>query len=384
MSSPTSPSDQEPVFLSPPYLTGRESELIEEALASNYVAPAGPMIDRFENDLSKCTGFTNVTALSSGTAAIHLALRLAGVAAGDTVWSSTLTFIGGVSPILYLGAQPIFFDVNKYGLFDLDLMEEKLSSANQQNQLPKAIIVTDLYGIPCDIERCRELCDRYGITLVSDAAESLGSLINKRQSGYAAHFAAFSFNGNKIVTTSGGGALAANDPNIMSEALKLATQAREPAAHYEHHTYGYNYRLSNISAAIGVAQLENLDHRVSRKRQIARLYQKLFDAYEQLTLLPEPDASRSNRWLSVFFVDPEKTRTLPTEIIQALAANNIESRPVWKPMHMQKLFQESEYIGGQISEMMFKQGLCLPSGVGASDESITRTAKIVSEQFKPV
>ncbi len=364
------------VFLSPPHMSGREEELVQQAFASNFVAPAGPMLDLFEERLQTYTGFKHVAVLTSGTAAIHLALRLCGVGAGDRVWSPTLTFIGGVAPILYLGAEPVFVDCERCGLVDLDLAEEELSRANQCNQLPKAMITTDLYGNPCDNERAHELCKRYGVQLISDAAEAMGAKRGITHSGHPARFAAFSFNGNKIITTSGGGALASNDEAAIVEARKLATQAREAVAHYEHETYGYNYRLSNICASIGVGQLEVLDERVARKREIFKSYKAELSSLAGISFLEEPAGAHSNKWLTVMMIDRMKSDRVPADVITALEDHNIEARPVWKPMHMQPLFRDAECFGGAAAADLYDTGVCLPSGTAMSEETLNRIVSV--------
>ncbi len=369
------------VFLSPPHMSGRELELVNEAFASNFVAPAGPMLNRFETELSAYTGFAHTAALTSGTAAIHLALRIAGVERGDTVWSSTLTFIGGVAPILYQSAVPVFLDVDEFGLLDLDLLETELEKADRENSLPKAIILTDLYGIACDTRRARALCDGYGIVLVSDAAEAMGSTRDGLHAGHPAHFAAFSFNGNKIITTSGGGALCSNDGAAIDKARNLSAQAREPVAHYEHTTTGYNYRLSNICAAIGVGQLEALNDRVARKREIAAAYSQALGGLEGVSFLGEPEGTRCNNWLSVMLLDTAVGRTAPAEIIAALEAENIEARPAWKPMHLQPVFRDARYFGGKASELFFERGVCLPSGTAMSTQTLDRVIAILHSKL---
>ncbi len=371
----------ERVFLSPPHMSGRERELVAEAFESNFIAPAGPLLNRFEADLSAYTGFAHTAALTSGTAAIHLALRIAGIGRGDTVWSSTLTFIGGVAPILYQDAEPVFFDVDDFGLFDLDLLEAELEKANAANALPKAIILTDLYGIPCDGARARALCDRYGIVLVSDAAEAMGSRRAGQHAGHPAHFAAYSFNGNKIITTSGGGALCSNDEAAIGRARNLSAQAREPVAHYEHITFGYNYRLSNVCAAIGVGQLEALDERVARKRDIADAYRQALGGLSGVSFLGEPGGTHCNHWLSVMLLDGAECRAGPAAVIAALEAENIEARLAWKPMHLQPVFRDAPYRGGKASERFFDRGVCLPSGTAMSKQTLDRVIAIVHSEL---
>lgn len=369
------------IFLSPPHMTGAEEQCVAEAFRSNYVAPIGPMLDRFETMLGDVTGQPHVAALSSGTAAMHLALRLAGVGPGDEVWGPTLTFIGGVSPIVYEGATPVFFDCDRYGLIDLDLVDSELDAAASAGRLPKALIVTDLYGLVPDMARARRLADRHGITLIADAAESLGSTRDGRPAGQGADFVILSFNGNKIITTSGGGALASADEEAMRMARKLATQAREPVTHYEHEIIGYNYRLSNISAAIGCGQLEDLDIRVEKRRAIFSAYARRLERLDGVAMLDEPGGCVSNRWLSVMFVAPGDGRPVPADLIGALEAEDIEARPVWKPMHRQPVFADARFVGADRANALFAAGLCLPSGTAMDNADIDRISTIVETVF---
>lgn len=382
MTSPDHMPKHPHIFLSAPHMSGRERELVAQAFDSNYIAPAGPMLKRFENDLVAVTGFEHIAALTSGTAALHLALRLLDIGANDTVWASTLTFIGGVGPILYQNATPIFFDVDQYGLIDFDLVELELKRANAANELPKAIILTDLYGLPCNIDRAREICAPYGIPIICDSAESLGSTIGSNPAGAGADFAVYSFNGNKIITTSGGGALGSNNSKHIAQAIKLSQQAKENVPHYEHKTVGYNYRLSNISAAIGVGQLEQLGNRVARKREIFETYKTELETHTGVTFLQEPPNTRSNRWLSVMFLDPEIHPGGPTRVLDALKRENIEARPVWKPMHLQPVFKSEKCIGGKAAENMFATGVCLPSGTAMTAVDQTRITTALTKALK--
>lgn len=367
------------IWLSPPHLSGRELELVSEAIASNYIAPLGPHVDRFEGMLREITGFRNVLALSSGTAAIHLALRAAGVGPGDEVWCPTMTFIGGIAPILYLGASPRFFDCDQNALIDLDLVEASMAEAEVQRRLPKVLMIADLYGLTCDAPRAAALCARYGVRLINDAAESLGAFQGGHPSGKGAWAAAYSFNGNKIITTSGGGALASDDSELVDSARFLATQARDPAPHYEHSTFGYNYRLSNICAALGCAQLEVLGERVARRRAIFDRYEAALGGLPGVRFLTERPGSQSNRWLTVMLVDPSVAGTESETIRLALDAVNIEARPAWKPMHMQPVFAGAPCRGGAVAEKLFADGLCLPSGTAMSDGDVDRVVATIAE-----
>jgi pyridoxal phosphate-dependent aminotransferase EpsN len=360
------------ILLSLPHLSGRELRLVEEAIASNYIAPLGPHVDRFEAMMREITGFRHVLAVSSGTAALHLALRLAGVGYGDEVWCPSMTFIGGIAPIMYQGAKPRFFDCDENALIDLDLVEAALKDAAASGTLPKVLMIADLYGLTCDSARAQALATRYGVKLVNDAAESLGSLEQGQSSGRGAWAAGYSFNGNKIITTSGGGALATDDGEMIDKARFLSTQAREPAPHYEHETFGYNYRLSNICAAIGCAQLEVLPDRVARRRAISARYEKSLSGLPGLRFLAERKGTVANRWLTVLLFDPTTTGVSREQVRLALDAAGIEARPAWKPMHMQPVFKDAACTGGKVAEQIFEQGLCLPSGSAMTDDDVDR------------
>lgn len=366
------------LFLSPPHMGGNEQRYVTEAFASNYIAPLGPMVDAFEAEFSAYTGIPHCVALTSGTAALHLALRCLGVGAGDRVIASSLTFIGSISPILYQNATPLFIDADAANWnMDLGLLEETLSDLKKKNQLPKAVLPTDLYGQSCDQHALRVLCDTYGLPLVMDCAESVGAFDGTRHAGALADAAAFSFNGNKIITTSGGGMLASHNKKLIDEARFLSQQARDPAPHYEHTTYGYNYRMSNIVAAIGRGQLEVLEARVARRRAIFAQYEAALGSLAGIRFMPEAKTGRANRWLSVMLVDAAAFGCDREHIRLALEAVNIESRPMWKPMHLQPVFKDVTMIGGTISEALFRDGLCLPSGSSMSDADVARVVAVV-------
>lgn len=370
------PPSKAKVWMSSPHMSGRELELVQEAFQSNFVAPLGPMVDRFEAALSADTGIAHVAALSSGTGAIHLGLRLADVQQGDEIWGSSLTFIGGAAPIFYEKAVPVLFDCDENGLIDLDLVEEALAAANRIGRLPKVLITTDLYGNVVDLERASAMCRRYGVSLIADSAEAVGSKLRGRAAGYGADFAAYSFNGNKIITTSGGGALASDNKAMIERARFLATQARDPAPHYQHTTFGYNYRMSNICAAIGVGQMEVLSQRVARRRAIFQHYQAALAGATDVSFLPEPLDGVANRWLSVLFIGKRATVT-PSDVMQQLAMHDIECRPVWKPMHLQPVFKDARFIGGTRATDMFERGICLPSGSNMRDEDLARVIRLL-------
>jgi dTDP-4-amino-4,6-dideoxygalactose transaminase len=353
----------------------REQALVSEVFASNWIAPIGPMLDAFEAGLARTTGIAHVVALSSGTAALHLALRLSDIGPGDEVWGSTMTFIGGVAPILYLGAKPVFLDIEQDGfLLDIDLLEDALAGIPRA---PKVVVTTDLYGHVADGRRMRALADRYGFVWISDAAEAVGAYRDGAHAGAGADFAILSFNGNKIITTSGGGALASNDGEAIARARFLATQAREPAAHYEHETFGYNYRLSNVCAAIGVGQLEILEERVAARRAIFEAYRARLGELPGISFVGEPDGMIANRWLTTIAIDPTLAG-FDRETAQAvLEQENIESRPLWKPMHLQPVFSDAHIVGGDRAARAFAQGLCLPSGSSMTPADVDRVCGLL-------
>jgi dTDP-4-amino-4,6-dideoxygalactose transaminase len=352
------------IYLSPPHLTGRELELLEDAIASNWVAPLGPHVDAFEAELARLAGVEHALALSSGTAAIHLALVVLGIEPGDEVACSSLTFSASANPIRYVGASPVFVDANaETWTLDPELLERALAERDIA-----AIVAVDLYGQCCDYDAIRTICDRHGVPLVQDAAESLGATYKDRAAGGQGDVAAFSFNGNKVITTSGGGALLSNDGGRIMHARKLSTQAREPAPHYEHTELGFNYRLSNLLAAVGRAQLEVLPERVLARRRINRKYRELLPEVE---FMPEAAYGTGNCWLTCILVDDRERIRL------ALEAENIESRPLWKPMHLQPFYRDAPVYGGEVSASLFEHGLCLPSGSALTDADQRRIVEIV-------
>ncbi|RYF23241.1 MAG: aminotransferase class I/II-fold pyridoxal phosphate-dependent enzyme [Oxalobacteraceae bacterium] len=357
-----------------------ERLLVEEVFASNWIAPTGPMVDRFEADLARLTGMNHVAALSSGTAALHLALRLSGVGPGDEVWGATMTFIGGVAPILYEGAIPVFLDVDPNDfLLDLDLLETQLEVARAHAALPKVLITTDLYGHVIDAERIVGLREKYGFVWISDTAEAVGAYRHGRHAGAGADHVILSFNGNKIITTSGGGALVSDDEGVIDRARFLSTQARDAAPHYEHTTYGYNYRLSNVCAAIGVGQLRVLPQRVERRRHINALYRERLGRLPGFVFSREAPGMQANRWLTTVQIAREEAGVDREAVRLALEGYNIESRPLWKPMHMQPVFAEARYHGSKVAERAFADGLCLPSGSAMSDVDVDRICGIIED-----
>lgn len=368
------------IFLSPPHLAGNEQRYVQEAFASNYVAPVGPMLERFEDAMAEYTGISHCVALSSGTAALHLALRVLGIAQGDIVWAPSFTFIGGIAPIIQIGASVVFVDSDpEFWTIDTNLLEKELAHAKKNNALPKALITADIYGQSADYNALRQLCDTYGIMLIADCAESVGTLYQGNHAGQLADIAIFSFNGNKIITSSGGGMLATNRKDWAEHTRKLATQAREPALHYEHQELGYNYRLSNISAAIGLGQLEQIEEKVAARRNILQRYQAALAGMNGLSFIKERPNSRMNGWLSVLLLDPAYLPISPMELCRVLDKENIEARPAWKPMHLQPVFSGTARYGGAVCEHIFTQGICLPSGSGMSEAEQNKVIAVLKK-----
>ena len=358
------------IYLSRPHMSGNEERRVAEAFASNFIAPLGPQLDAFEASVRDYLGAdVHCVGLSSGSAALHLALRIAGVGPGDEVWISSMTFAGGIFPVNYLGASPRFFDLSPESwTVDTALLAKELAKAATENRLPKAIVPTDLYGQSADLDTLESLAAQYGVRLIVDSAESLGATYkNGRKAGTGGDAAILSFNGNKIITTSGGGMLVTRHKAWADEARFLATQARDPAPHYEHSTFGYNYRLSNICAAIGLGQMEVLDARVARRREIFARYKAAL-ARPGIAFMPEPEGLHSTRWLTALTIDPSETGITREDIRLMLLEHQIESRPLWKPMHMQPLYAGAPYHGNGFDERLFANGLCLPSGSDMNDE----------------
>lgn len=366
------------IFLSAPHMGGRELDYINDAFASNYIAPVGPQIVAFEHEFAEKVGSRYAAAVSSGTAALHLLLRYFGVGPGDTVLCSSFSFVASANPILYCGATPVFVDSDRLSWnMNPNLLAQELRRRNDENKLPQAVVLVHLYGQPADIDAIKHLCDKYRVALIEDAAESLGATYKGRATGTFGAAGFYSFNGNKIITTSGGGMIVSDDKKLIDKVRFWATQARDAALHYEHSEVGYNYRMSNVLAAIGRGQLQVLDDRVTRKREIFQVYHENLAELPGVAFMPEPDFARSTRWLTCMIVDPEVAGTDRNKIIEALEQENIESRPTWKPMHLQPLYRGYEIVGGAVSEELFRQGVCLPSGTGMTDEDLHRTIKII-------
>lgn len=362
---------------------GYEIEFVKEAFASNWIAPLGPMVDAFEREFAQTLGAKYALALSSGTAAIHLALILAGVKSGDEVLVSTLTFSASANPIVYLGGRPVFIDSEKESWnIDPSLVAETIVKKISEGKKPKAVIVVDLYGQPANISPILDICNQYEIPVIEDSAEALGATFNGKSVGTFGLFGAFSFNGNKIITTSGGGMLVSERKDLIDHARKLSTQARDRAPHYEHSEIGYNYRMSNILAAIGRGQLRVLKERIEKRRSIFEKYKELLEEVPGISFQPEAPWGISNRWLTCILVDKKEFGATREDIRLALEAENIEARPVWKPMHLQPVFKGCEVIGGNVAEEIFRDGLCLPSGSAMTDEDIELVVDVIKKAKK--
>jgi len=358
---------------------GEEFALVREAFASNWIAPLGPMVEGFEADFRRFLGGAHALALSSGTAALHLAMILLGVQPGDDVLCSTLTFSASANAIVYAGGTPVFVDSEPASWnMDPGLLAEELGRCRRAGRLPKAAIVVDLYGQCADYGRIEPLCRDFGVPLVEDAAEALGASALGKAAGTFGRMAAFSFNGNKIITTSGGGLLSSADEALIARARFLATQARDPAPHYQHSVIGYNYRMSNILAAVGRGQLQVLAQRVERKREIFAYYRRALGELPGIEFMPEPEWSRANRWLTVIQVDPREFGCDREAVRLALEAENIEARPVWKPMHLQPVFARCRAAGGAVAARLFDRGLCLPSGTALTAGDLERITGIIA------
>jgi dTDP-4-amino-4,6-dideoxygalactose transaminase len=362
-----------PILLSTPHMGDRELEFVTEAFKTNWIAPVGPHIEAFEQEFCQVTGAANAAAVSSGTAAMHLALRLVGVETGDEVFCSTLTFAATANPIVYQGAKPIFIDSDRTSWnMNPDLLREALEKRDRQGKLPKAVILVHLYGQSADIEPILDACNQYEIPLIEDAAESLGATYKGHSPGTFGRMGIYSFNGNKIITTSGGGMLVAQAPELVTKARFLATQARDRAPHYQHSEIGYNYRLSNVLAGIGRGQLLVLNQRVAARRHNFEIYASTLGKLPGLEFMPEANYGHATRWLTCLTINSQAFGADREQVRLSLAAQQIESRPVWKPLHLQPVFSECEYFGGAVAEDLFANGLCLPSGSNLTSEELAR------------
>ena len=368
------------IYLSPPHMGPDERALLLDAFDSNWIAPLGPHVDAFEREFCETVGVPYAVALTSGTAALHLALLLLGVGPGDEVIVSSFTFATTANAVMYMGATPVFIDSDPISWnMDPGLLREELESSAKRRKLPKAVIVVDLYGQCADYGQVIETCGRYGVPVVEDAAEAVGSTYKGRPAGSFGAAATFSFNGNKIITTSGGGMLVSSDAGMVERARHLATQAKDPAPHYQHSAIGYNYRMSNLLAAVGRGQLRVLKDRVSRKREIFQFYQRAFGDLPGVSFMPIASYGEPNYWLTCILVDPAHFGATREDIRLALEKEDIESRPLWKPLHLQPVFKDCRVRGGSVSEGFFRDGLCLPSGTALTDVELERVAGIIRD-----
>ncbi|MGN6342773.1 MAG: DegT/DnrJ/EryC1/StrS family aminotransferase [Ginsengibacter sp.] len=362
------------IWLSSPHMGGNERNFVNETFDSNWVAPLGPNVDGFEKDLEQYLGQDmHVSVLSAGTAALHLALIVLGVEMDDEVICQSITFSASANPIRYQHATPVFVDSeSETWNMDPNALEDAIKQRKAKGKMPKAIIPVHLYGMPAKMKEIMQIAGKYDIPVIEDAAEALGSSIRHVKCGTFGEIAILSFNGNKIITTSGGGALVSKNPEYIKQATFLATQARDPAPHYQHSQIGYNYRMSNICAAIGRGQMEVLPERIEQRRKNFEFYKTALKDFPGIAFVEEPEGYFSNRWLTTILVDPTKSSVNREDIRLALLEENIESRPLWKPMHRQPVFKDFPYYGGNISENLFENGLCLPSGSNLEEKDLER------------
>jgi pyridoxal phosphate-dependent aminotransferase EpsN len=382
-----------PILLSPPHLSGREERFVADAFATNWIAPLGPNVDAFEREMADVLSApgrpVHCVATSSGTAAIHLGLLLLGVGAGDLVLCSSFTFVASANPVRQCGAEPVFVDSDE-ATWNMSprALRRALETLRAEGRTPKACVAVDLYGQTCDYDAIEAICGEFGVPVLEDAAEALGASARGRRAATFGEVAALSFNGNKIITTSGGGMLVTRHAAFAERARHLATQAREPAPHYEHAEAGFNYRLSNVLAGIGRGQLEVLADRVARRRAIAAAYQAALGDLEGVRFMPAPAWSEPTRWLTALAVDPARAPATRDALLAALAAESIEARPAWKPMHLQPLFAGCRMFAHEprrapVCERLFAEGLCLPSGSAMRDEDVARVAAVARRALAP-
>ena len=372
------------VYLSPPHMGERERKLLLDAFDSNWIAPLGPHVDAFEREFGEKIGGAHAVALSSGTAALHLALELLGVGRGDEVLTSTLTFAATANAITYQGAEPAFIDSDRRTWnMDPELLREELEACARRGRLPKAVVVVHLYGQCADYDPIEGACEAYGIPVIEDAAEALGATYRGKAAGMLGVLGTFSFNGNKIITTSGGGMLVSGRRELIDRARFLSTQARDPAPHYQHSSIGYNYRMSNLLAAVGRGQLEVLEQRVEQRRDNNRAYREALGSLPGIEFMPEADYGRATCWLTCITVDPDRFGATREDIRLALEKEEIEARPVWKPMHLQPVFSTCRYRGAGVADDIFERGLCLPSGSSLSARDRDRVIEIVASVHHP-
>jgi len=372
------------IWLSSPHMGGDEFDFVKEAFDTNWIAPLGPNVDGFEHDLEGFTGSAFAAALSSGTASLHLALIILGVQAGDEIICQSFTFSATANPIVYLGATPVFVDSEpETWNMSPELLEQAIKDRMAKGKKPKAIIPVHLYGMPAQMERIMAIATRYDIPVIEDAAEALGSAIKGKNAGTFGIMGILSFNGNKIITTSGGGALIADNRELVERARFLSTQARDSAPHYEHSEIGYNYRMSNVSAGIGRGQMKVIKDRINQRRKIYDTYVQHLSQIKGISFLSEPDGYFSNRWLTTIIIDPESNDGIDREVIRkCLEKQNIESRPLWKPMHLQPVFANYPAFLNGLSTTLFNNGLCLPSGSNLKDDDVNSVITQIKKCFK--
>ncbi|MEH7356512.1 aminotransferase class I/II-fold pyridoxal phosphate-dependent enzyme [Neobacillus drentensis] len=373
---------KEKIYLSPPHMSGNEQKYINNAFHMNWIAPLGPNVDAFENEIASFVGVNAAAAVNSGTAAIHLALQLLNVKKGDRVFCSTLTFVASANPILYQGAEPVFIDSEpETWNMSPQALERALKEAAIEGTLPKAVIVVHLYGQSAKMDEIIHLCDKYSVPIIEDAAESLGSTYKGKASGTMGSFGIYSFNGNKIITTSGGGMLVSNDVDAINKARFLAAQAKDDAPYYQHSKTGFNYRMSNILAGIGRGQLEVLEERVEARRAVFNYYYQHLSALPGIKFVNELENTRSNRWLTTLLIEEKESGLSNQTLLQLLSKEKIEARHVWKPLHLQPLFKGALYYSHSetehVAEELFNKGICLPSGSGMSEEQKMRVISCI-------
>ncbi|WP_193438384.1 DegT/DnrJ/EryC1/StrS family aminotransferase [Clostridium thermosuccinogenes] len=379
--------DSKRIYLSSPHMGGLEEQFVREAFNTNWIAPLGPHVDMFERELAELVGIKHAAALSSGTAAIHLALKYLGVKRGDKVFCSSLTFAASCNPILYEGAEPIFIDSEPESWnMSPRALKKAFEDSDAEGVMPKAVIVVNLYGQSADMDKIKEICACYNVPVIEDAAESLGATYRGKYSGTLGYFGIYSFNGNKIITTAGGGMLVSDDEEAIKKARFWATQARDAARHYQHSEVGYNYRMSNVLAGIGRGQLRVLHERIRKKKHIYMAYKEGLSDLEDIEFMPIAAYGEPNYWLTVITLK-QGCGVEPLDILQELEDNNIESRPVWKPMHLQPVFKSCRFYPfsdsvTSISEDIFNRGLCLPSDTKMTDEDLNRVMSVIRKLFK--
>jgi dTDP-4-amino-4,6-dideoxygalactose transaminase len=367
-------AENKKIWLASPHMSdeGYEMQYVQEAFDTNWVAPLGPNVNEFEKELAARVGSKHAAAMTSGTGAIHLALKAAGVGEGDIVFCPTLTFSATANPIIYQNATPVFID-SDYETWNMDPKALEAAFEKYADKV-KAVLVVHLYGLSADMDKIMEICNKYDVTVIEDAAESLGAYYKGKHTGTFGEFGVFSFNGNKIITTSGGGMLVSNDEEKIKKVRFWSTQSRDAARHYQHSELGFNYRMSNVVAGIGRGQLKVLDQRVAKKKYIFEFYKRELGQLDGVEFMPINDWNEPNYWLSVMTL---KGKVRPLDVMEALEKENIESRPVWKPMHMQPFFSEYDYVGGDVSEKLFENGVCLPSDTKMTDEDLERICSII-------